>query len=95
MQLHTASAYVSLGVCLSAHVGLHRSAPPRLSVWLQELLALPSITPEVLQKFQQEVGVTHSEKEQRNIIRKLLLQSGKQQYYLSTAACRDMFVQCK
>ena len=54
---------------------------------LQELLALPNITSEVLQKFQQEVGVTHSEKEQRNIIRKLLLQSGKQQYYLSTAAC--------
>ena len=48
----------------------------KLLLVVQELLALPSITPEVLQKFQQEVCATQSEKEQRNIIRKLLLQSG-------------------
>lgn len=51
---------------------------PSLSLWLgvQELVALPGITAEVLQKFQQALGGTQSDKEQRNIIRKLLLQSG-------------------
>ena len=43
---------------------------------LQELLALPAITPTILQKFEADVAATGSEKEQRFIIRKLLMQSG-------------------
>lgn len=42
----------------------------------QELLALPAITPAILQKFEADVAATGSEKEQRFIIRKLLVQSG-------------------
>ena len=45
-------------------------------VVLQELLALPAITPAILQKFEADVAATGSEKEQRFIIRKLLMQSG-------------------
>ena len=44
---------------------------------LQELLALPAITPAILEKFEAEVAATGSEKEQRFIIRKLLMQSGR------------------
>ncbi len=43
---------------------------------LQELLALPAITAAILHKFEADVAATGSEKEQRFIIRKLLMQSG-------------------
>ncbi len=46
------------------------------SCCVQELLALPAITPTILQKFEADVAATGSEKEQRFIIRKLLMQSG-------------------
>ena len=43
---------------------------------LQALLALPAITPPMLAQFEVDVAATGSEKEQRFIIRKLLMQSG-------------------
>ena len=46
-------------------------------VLLQELLALPAITPSILAKFESDVAGTGSEKEQRLIIRRLLMQSGE------------------
>lgn len=42
----------------------------------QALLALPAITPSMLAQFEADVAATGSEKEQRFIIRKLLMQSG-------------------
>ncbi|KAL3150212.1 hypothetical protein ABBQ32_000071 [Trebouxia sp. C0010 RCD-2024] len=42
----------------------------------QALLALPAITPPMLTQFEADVAATGSEKEQRFIIRKLLMQSG-------------------
>lgn len=43
---------------------------------VQALLALPAITPSMLSQFEADVAATGSEKEQRLIIRKLLMQSG-------------------
>ena len=43
---------------------------------VQALLALPAITPPMLAQFEADVAATGSEKEQRLIIRKLLMQSG-------------------
>ena len=45
-------------------------------MFMQELLALPAITPGMLAKFETDVAATNSEKEQRLIIRKLLMQAG-------------------
>ena len=43
---------------------------------MQELLALPAINEAMLQKFEADLAATGSEKEQRFIIRKMLIQSG-------------------
>ena len=65
-------------VCL-CHPELDTAADATSAFWccVQELLALPAITPAILQKFEADVAATGSEKEQRFIIRKLLMQSGK------------------
>ena len=46
------------------------------SAVIQELLALPAINEAMLQKFEADLAATGSEKEQRFIIRKMLIQSG-------------------
>jgi len=65
--------------CLSAcchKLIVAAEATSTISWCVQELLALPAITPAILQKFEADVAATGSEKEQRFIIRKLLMQSG-------------------
>lgn len=42
----------------------------------QELMRLPAVTPEVLGSFEQAFTAKRSEKDQRNLIRKLLFNSG-------------------
>lgn len=43
---------------------------------LQELLRLPAVGPEMLSSFEQAFASKRSEKDQRNLIRKLLFNSG-------------------
>ena len=53
-----------------------QAALPSAVCAVQALLALPAITPAMLAQFEADVAATGSEKEQRLIIRKLLMQSG-------------------
>ena len=46
------------------------------TMYLAALLALPAITPPMLAQFEADVAATGSEKEQRLIMRKLLMQTG-------------------
>ena len=68
---------------------------------LQELMKLPAVNPEVLGSFEQAFGAKRSEKDQRNLIRKLLFNSGKGHAggHSATAACQwhsrsGMALQC-
>jgi len=69
---------LTMPVCLvlSPELDTAADATSAFSCCVQELLALPAITPAILQKFEADVAATGSEKEQRFIIRKLLMQSG-------------------
>lgn len=44
---------------------------------MQEMLRLPAVTPEMLAGFEQAFTAKRSEKDQRNLIRKLLFNSGE------------------
>ena len=57
---------------------------------LQELMKLPAVSPEVLGSFEQAFSAKRSEKDQRNLIRKLLFNSGEGRVEGSsaTAACQ-------
>ena len=68
---------------------------------LQELMKLPAVSPEVLGSFEQAFSAKRSEKDQRNLIRKLLFSSGEGRVEGSsaTAACQwqsrsGMALQC-
>ena len=57
--------------------GTSLSWPPQLGMVLQELMKLPAVSPEVLGSFEQAFSAKRSEKDQRNLIRKLLFNSGE------------------